>query len=302
MTLTPESIRPKIDELTTARDVRRTLRVDAHHHLWHFNELEFGWIDNTMSILRRDFLPTDLTKELKAARIDATVAVQARESIEETLWLMECARLTSAICGVVGWVPLMSDELPDILDCFGGHPKLVGFREIVQGKHDGYLMQPAFNRGIEELTKRGYSYDVLIKEQQIVEAIQFVDRHPHQKFVLDHAAKPRIFSNELEPWKTNLHELARRPNVYCKISGLVTEANWQTWSEDSLQPYVDVCLEAFGPQRLMAGSDWPVCLVASSYSRWWDVLAHYFAGFSESEQGLIFGGNALEFYNLSAST
>jgi len=299
---TPENTRPNPDELATRRHMTRALRVDAHHHLWRFNRVEFGWIDDTMSVLRRDFLTSDLKKELEAVGIDATVAVQARESIEETLWLMECARLTPAICGVVGWAPLTFDELPDILDCFGHSPKLVGFREVVQGKPDGYLMQPAFNRGIEELTKRGYSYDVLIQERQIMETIQFVDQHPHQKFVLDHAAKPRIFSNELEPWKTNLHELARHPNVYCKISGLVTEANWQTWSGDSLRPYLDVCVDAFGPKRLMAGSDWPVCLVASSYSRWWDVLALYFAGFSESENRRIFGENALEFYDLGAST
>ncbi len=299
---TPESIRPDLDELATKSQMTRALRVDAHHHLWRFNQVEFAWIDDAMSMLRRDFLTGDLASELTTARIDATVAVQARESIEETIWLMECARLTPAICGVVGWAPLTFDELPDILDCFGRKPKLVGFREVVQSKQDGYLMQPAFNRGIEELTKRGYTYDVLIHERQILEAIQFVDRHPHQKFVLDHAAKPRIFSSELEPWKTNLHELARRPNVYCKISGLVTEANWGTWSEDSLRPYLDVCVEAFGPQRLMTASDWPVCLLASGYSRWWDVLAHYFAGFSESETRRIFGENALEFYNLRPSS
>ena len=296
---TPESIPPDINELPTRSHVGRALRVDAHHHLWRFNEVEFAWIDDTMSMLRRDFLTSELTKEIEAAGVDATVVVQARESIEETLWLMERARLTPAICGVVGWAPLTLDELPDILDCFGRGSKLVGFREVVQGKHDGYLMQPAFNRGIDELTKRGYSYDVLIQERQLLEAIQFVDRHPYQKFVVDHAAKPRIFSGELEPWKSNLQELARRPNVYCKISGLVSEANWQTWSEDSLRPYLDVCVEAFGPQRLMAGSDWPVCLVASSYCRWWEVLTHYFANFSESETRLILGENALEFYGLS---
>lgn len=297
-----EHIRPDMNALATQGSGTRALRIDAHHHLWRFNEVEFAWIDDTMARLRRDFLAGELRKELEAATIDATVAVQARESIEETIWLMECARSTSAIWGVVGWAPLAFEVLPDILDCFGHNMKLVGFREVVQGKPDGYLLQSSFNRGIEELTRRGFTYDVLIHERQLVEATQFIDRHPDQRFVLDHAAKPKICKNELEPWKTNLRELALRPNVYCKISGLVTEANWQTWSEDSLQPYLDVCVEAFGTKRLMAGSDWPVCTVAASYTRWWNVLTHYFAGFSESENRRIFGENAVEFYNLNVSS
>ena len=296
-----ESIRPTTNVLAMQGSGTRALRIDAHHHLWRFNEVEFAWIDDSMARLRRDFLTDELRRELEVATIDATIAVQARESLEETIWLMECARSCSEIWGVVGWAPLTFDELPDILDCFGRNPKLVGFREVLQGKPDGYLLQPAFHRGIEELTQRGFAYDVLIHERQLVEATSFVDRHVNQRFVLDHAAKPKICKGELEPWTTNLRELARRPNVYCKISGLVTEASWKTWSEDSLQPYLDVCVEAFGPGRLMAGSDWPVCTVASSYARWWEVLTHYFSGFSESETRGIFGENALKFYGVNIS-
>jgi L-fuconolactonase len=277
-------------------------RIDAHHHLWHYRAAEFDWIEDNMAALRRDFLPDELRRELQTANIDATVAVQARESLEETRWLIECARSASIIRGVVGWAPLGADNLPEIIDRFDEAEKLVGLREIVQGKADGYLDQPAFNRGIGHLTSHSLAYDLLIHEHQLIEATRFVDQHPNQRFVLDHAAKPKISKSELEPWKTNLHGLAYRPNVSCKISGLVTEANWQHWTLESLRPYLDVCMEAFGPNRLLVGSDWPVCLLASTYSKWWDLLTLYFADFSEHEVQRIFGGNAIDFYRLPAGS
>ena len=278
--------------------VGRARRIDAHHHLWRFNEAEFSWIDDSMAMLRRDFLMDELEWDLAVAKMDGTVAVQARESVEETRWLLECAGSSDTIWGVVGWAPVASDELPQILDSFGEDAKLVGFREVVQGKADGYLEQAGFDRGIEELGRRGFAYDILIHERQLAEASRFVDRHPNQMFVLDHAAKPKIAAKELEPWRTNLRELARRGNVGCKISGLVTEDDWRSWSLESLRPYLDACVETFGPGRLLAGSDWPVCLVASNYTRWWAVLGEYFLGFSEDEKGAIFGENASEFYGL----
>lgn len=274
------------------------LKIDAHHHLWRFQADAFGWIDQTMAVLRRDFLVDDLRQELRAAQIDATVAVQARESLEETRWLLECARSESMIRGVVGWAALEADNVSEILDSFSDSDRLVGFREVVQGKPDGYLAQPEFNRGIKCVTSRDLTYDLLIYERQLVEAIHFVDRHPNQRFVLDHAAKPKISKAELEPWRTNLRSLARRPNVVCKISGLVTEADWNDWTPELLRPYLDTCVEAFGPDRLMAGSDWPVCLLASTYSRWWDALRSYFADFGVDEVNRIFGGNAMSFYRL----
>jgi L-fuconolactonase len=275
-----------------------TLKIDAHHHLWRFNERDFGWIDQTMEAVRRDFLIDELCEELQAAKIDATVAVQARESLEETWWLLECARSAPVIRGVVGWVPLAADDLAATLDRFDGADRLVGFREIVQGRPDGYLEQPEFNRGVRQLTDRGLTYDILIYESQLSEAIKFIDQHPNQRFVLDHAAKPKIVRGELEPWRTNMRVLSSRANVTCKISGLVTEAAWSHWTLESLRPYLDNCVESFGADRLIAGSDWPVCLLATNYSRWWDVLRHYFADFSGEEVDRIFGGNAMSFYGL----
>lgn len=251
-----------------------------------------------MAALRRDFLVDDLRREMLSAGIDGTVVVQARESLEETSWLLEAARSAPFLRGVVGWVPLEADELQEILSRFCNTDKLVGFREIVQGKPDGYLDRAAFHRGVRHLTELNLTYDILIHDRQLLEAIRFVDRHPNQIFVLDHAAKPKIAMNKLEPWKTHMYEIARRPNVSCKLSGLVTEADWQYWTLESLRPYLDVCVDAFGTNRLLAGSDWPVCLVASTYSQWWDLLVHYFATFAEDEIRQIFGENAMKVYRL----
>jgi L-fuconolactonase len=292
------NIEPKTSSSLTPSSSPPALRIDAHHHLWHYQPTEFSWIEDDMATLRRDFLIDDLSRELQVAHIDATVAVQARESFEETRWLLECAQSAPFIRGVVGWAPLEASDLPEILGRFNNSRILVGFRDIAQGKPDGYLDRPEFNRGIQQLTSLNLTYDVLIHERQLIEATRFVDRHPNQRFVLDHAAKPKISMSELEPWKTNLHELARRPNVFCKISGLVTEANWTHWTLESLRPYLDECVKAFGPNRLLAGSDWPVCLVASTYAQWWDLLTLYFADFSNDETLRIFGANAAEFYRL----
>lgn len=251
-----------------------------------------------MAALRRDFLPTELERELAGAGVEGTVAVQARESVEETNWLLECARSSPAIRGVVGWAPLAADDLAAVLDGWSEERRLVGFREIVQGKPAGFLDDERFRRGVRQLTERNLSYDLLIYENQLREAIRFVDAHPRQRFVLDHAAKPKIAAGELEPWRTDLRELAKRENVTCKISGMVTEANWKHWTAEGLRPYLDVCVEAFGTGRLMAGSDWPVCLVAASYSRWWEVLREYFAGFGAEEVEGVFGGKASEVYAL----
>jgi len=278
-----------------------TPRIDAHHHLWHYTPAEYGWIDASMAALQRDFLPADLVSALHSANIPSAIAVQARQSLEETHFLLDCAATTPQICAVVGWVPLASDNSDDLsatLDRFSPHKKLVGFREIVQGQPAGYLDEPNLNRGIAQLTARNYTYDILIYQHQLEEAIRFVDRHPHQRFILDHAAKPRIAAAELEPWATHLRALAARPNVACKVSGLVTEAHWQNWSLETLRPYLDTCVEAFGPHRLLAGSDWPVCLVASTYAHWWSTLEQYFAPFSSDEKQRIFGLNAIDLYRI----
>jgi L-fuconolactonase len=274
-------------------------RVDAHHHLWRYSPTEFGWIGEDMAALRRDFLIDELPALLGAAKIDATVVVQARETLEETTWLLDCAQSTSIIRGVVGWAPLDNDSLPKILGGLHDAQALVGLREIVQTRPDGFLDASAFNRGIKHLTQLGLTYDILIHERQLIEAIRFVDRHPSQQFILNHAAKPKVSTRELEPWRTNLLELGRRPNVVCKVSGLVTEAKWDSWTLESLRPYLDVCVEAFGPNRLLAGSDWPVCLVATGYSQWWNVLSKYFENFSGDEIRQVFGETATDVYRLS---
>ena len=278
-----------------------TVVIDAHHHLWHYSAAEYDWIDDRMAALQRNFLPADLTAELAKAGADGAVTVQARQTLEETRWLLELAQSCEAIRGVVGWAPLAAPDFEDSVAALATDPKLVGLRHVVQAEPKGFLDDPAFNRGIRTLQKIGLVYDLLILESQLEEAIRFVDRHPQQTFVLDHIAKPRIAAAVIEPWRTHIQELSRRSNVCCKLSGMVTEDSWSSWSMESLRPYFDVVVETFGPDRLMAGSDWPVCLVATSYPQWWQVLHNYFADFSKEERAAIFGTTAARIYNLESS-
>lgn len=274
--------------------------IDAHHHLWLYSAAEYGWIDDSMAALRRDFLPTDLLAELAKAGVDGAVTVQARQTLEETRWLLELARGCEAIRGVVGWAPIAAPNFEAVADSLAADPKLVGLRHVVQAEPAGFLDSGDFNRGIRVMQKIGLVYDLLILESQLEDAIRFVERHPQQMFVLDHIAKPRIAVQELEPWRTRMRELSRRSNVCCKLSGMVTEDAWSHWSIESLRPYLDTVVEAFGVDRLMAGSDWPVSLVATSYDRWWKVLWDYFADFSEDERTEIFGATATGIYDLKA--
>ena len=272
--------------------------IDSHHHLWRYSASEYDWIDESMAEQRRDFLTKDLERELAAANVDGAVAVQARQSDKETAWLLSLARETPRILGVVGWAEIAGDDFGLRVDQLAKEPQLVGLRHVVQAEPDGFLDGVAFNRGIRAMHGSGLVYDILIYERQLEEATRFVDRHPEQAFVLDHIAKPRIAAGELEPWRSRLIELARRPNVCCKISGMVTEANPKSWTDDQLRPYLDTVVEAFGPLRLMTGSDWPVCLVGTTYKGWWDFLHSYFADFSEDERASIFGGCAMTTYGL----
>lgn len=272
--------------------------IDAHHHLWRYSSSEFDWIDDGMAKLRRDFLPEDFETEVKVAGVDGTVVVQARQSLEETRWLCGLASASSMIRGVVGWAAIASPDFEHVLSEMKQLPKLVGLRHVVQGEAPGFLDAEAFNHGVSLLKDADLAYDILIFERQLEEAIRFVDRHPSQPFVLDHIAKPRIAAAELEPWRTHIREIARRPNVVCKLSGIVTEAEWSNWTLETLRPYLDTCLEAFGPERLMAGSDWPVCLLASGYEHWWSTLRAYFTDCSEQERDAVFGGTASRFYHL----
>ena len=273
--------------------------IDAHHHLWRYTAGEYGWLDEDMRSLRRDFLPKDLMAELKNAKIDGTVVVQARQTLDETRWLLDVAEENEAIRGVVGWAPIAGEDFPGVMEEFENRPKLKGLRHVIQAEEDeNYILRADFNAGMYAMRGSGLVYDILIYERQLPQTIEFVDQYPDQVFVLDHIAKPRIGAGILEPWAANLRDLGQRPNVWCKVSGLVTEANWKDWSPETLRPYLDTVVDAFGAGRLIAGSDWPVCLVAGGYAQWFDLLRTYFAGYSEEEREAIFGRTAIDVYQL----
>jgi L-fuconolactonase len=280
-------------------DAERTDKIDAHHHLWRYTPAEHGWIDEDMAALRRDFLPKDLIEAMVSAGIDGTIAVQARQTLEETRWLLDVADDCEAIRGVVGWAPIAGEEFPGCMEEFDGRTKLKGLRHVIQSEKDEhYILREDFNSGIRTMVGSGLVYEILIYERHLADTIYFVDEHPEQVFVLDHMAKPLIAGGVMQPWASRMMELGLRENVWCKVSGMVTEAKWDAWTPETLKPYLDVAVEAFGPERLMAGSDWPVCLVASGYAQWFDVLQNYFAGFSEAERARVFGGTAVEVYGL----
>jgi L-fuconolactonase len=275
------------------------MKIDAHQHFWKYNPVEYDWIDDTMPAIRRDFLPADLQREISQAGVDGVVCVQARQIVEETEWLLRVAAENDFIRGVVGWVPLRGPSVEKILKKLTVHPKLRGVRHVVQAEADDrFILRGDFNRGIKLLKQFGLAYDILVYERQLPPTIEFVDRHPEQVFVLDHAAKPRIRDDLLEPWRKNIRELARRENVYCKISGMVTEANYKLWTEDQLKPYLETVLEAFGPRRLMFGSDWPVCLLACPYARWLETVSRFTTRLSANDRAWIFGKTAVKAYGL----
>jgi len=257
-------------------------------------------MNESMRVLRRDFLPQDLKPELTAAGIDGVVSVHARDTVEETSWLLNLAHQHEFIKGVVGWVPLVSRELASVLETVVSNPKLKAVRHVLQWEaDDNYMLRADFNTGIDTLRAFDLTYDILIYERHLPQTIEFVDRHPNQVFVLDHLAKPRIRDRVLSPWRENIIELAKRENVYCKVSGMVTEADYRSWREEDLQPYFDTVLEAFGPRRLMFGSDWPVCLVACSYGRWAEIVLRNIQSYSSQEKERILGGTAQEAYKLA---
>jgi L-fuconolactonase len=275
------------------------LKIDSHHHLWRFNPDEYSWL---VDPIRRDFLPADLQRELSSASIDAAITVQARQTLEETRWLLELAAQNDFIKGVVGWVPLIAPNIAATLEQFSAHPKLRAVRHVLHDEpDDNYILRPDFNRGISLLAHHKLAYDILIFERHLPQTIRFVDQHPNQIFVLDHLAKPRLKLNEISPWRENISELAKRPNVSCKLSGLATEADHANWTTAQLRPYMDTVLDAFGPKRLMFGSDWPVCLLAVTYQRWAEIVQAFIAQLSTTEQQRIWSETALAAYNLPAA-
>jgi len=276
-----------------------TIRIDSHQHFWKYDPREYGWIEERMGALRRDFLPADLEPQLKASGFDACVAVQARQTLEETAWLLALAERTPFVVGVVGWVDLCSADVRAQLQRLGKRSKLVGVRHIVQGEPDDrFLLRPDFGRGIALLEEFGLAYDILIYPRHLAVAAEFVNRFPRQRFVLDHLAKPEIARGEIRGWSRDMRALAAAPNVHAKLSGLVTEADWNRWTPAQIRPYLDVAFECFGPGRLMIGSDWPVCTLAGDYGGVMGVVTEYLNDRPAAEREAVRGGNAREFWNL----
>lgn len=276
------------------------IRIDTHQHFWSYKPENYTWIDGEMRALQRDYAPAELEPLLRQANIDGTVAVEARGHLEETEQLLAIAERTRFVRGVVGWLPLTEPNAPQLVERYAAHPGLRGVRHWLGASHDlDYMFRAELQRGVALLAGTGLSFDLMLWPPQLATIPTFVDRYPNQVFILDHFAKPYIRARELEPWRSQLRELARRPNVYCKVSGLATEADWQAWQPAQLAPYLETALEAFTPQRLMFGSDWPVCTLVTSYVRWADLIASWAGKLSSTERDRILGGTALEVYRLS---
>ena len=279
------------------------IRIDAHQHFWRYHAAEYDWIDDSMAALRRDFLPPDSRRELESIGFDACVAVQACQTLEETSWLLSLADAAPSIAGVVGWVDLQagSSRVREQIESLGGSSKLVGVRHLVQAEPDErFLVRPQVLDGLSVLAEYGLSFDLLVYPRHLPVAADCVSRFPGQRFVLDHLAKPRIRAGDIDAWAHDLRALARHSNVFAKLSGLVTEADWHNWTDVQLGPYLEVAFDAFGWQRLMIGSDWPVCLVAAPYGRTMRVVLEYVASRPAHEREAVLGGNAQRFWRLKS--
>jgi L-fuconolactonase len=275
------------------------MRIDSHQHFWNYSPEEYSWIKPEWPI-RRSYLPESLAVELNSCQMDGCVAVQARQSLEESQWLLDLADRFPFIKGVVGWVDLRAPDVAAQLARFAAHPKFVGVRHVVQDEPDNnFMLDSDFQRGISQLRKFDLKYDLLIFPRQLPAAIKLVSAFPKQPFVLDHIAKPPIKNGALEPWRGHLQNLAARPNVYCKVSGMITEADWARWHPSQFRPYLDVVFEAFGPDRVMFGSDWPVALLAGAYRQVFDLAREYVTALGAGAEARFFGGNAGKFYQLS---
>lgn len=276
------------------------LRIDAHQHFWKYDPVKHGWINDEMWVIRRDYSPADLLPLLQGAGFDGCVTVQVNQAEEENTELLELAAKNDFIKAVIGWVDLQNPDVEARLEWYRGSPKLKGFRHILQGERDRALMlKPAFKRGIALLKKFGYTYDILIFPDQLGYTREFVAAFPEQPFIIDHIAKPYIRDRFItEEWKEAIRAVAQYPQVYCKISGMVTEADWKNWKPEHFKPYLDTVVEAFGTNRIVFGSDWPVCLVAAAYEQVVAIVDDYFAAYSADERAALFGGNAAEFYHL----
>ncbi len=274
------------------------MRLDSHQHFWKFNIAEYGWMKSDWPI-RRDFLPSDLQPLLQQHAFDGAIAVQARQSLEESRWLLKLADENSFIKGVVGWVDLRSEKVVEQLAELARHPRFVGVRHVVQDEPDErFLLRPDFVRGLKELKQFNFTYDLLLFPHQLPAAIELVRQLPEQRFALDHLAKPAIRDGAIDAWSKNIRELANSPNVFCKVSGLVTEADWVKWKPANFKPYLDTAFEAFGEDRVMFGSDWPVCLLAGNYGKVFNLIDRYAQQLGSSVQSKLFGESATQFYGI----
>jgi L-fuconolactonase len=276
------------------------MKIDAHVHFWRYELAEYGWIDTAMGAIRRDFLPDDLALQVARLGFDGVIAVQVRQTIEETGWLLDLAgRHPSLIRGVVGWVDLRAADIREQLARAAADPRLVGVRHVVQDEPDErFLLRPDFQRGIALLAEHGLAYDILVRPRHLPAVLELVRRFPAQRFVLDHLAKPDVRSGDLAAWAWDVRALATHPNVVAKLSGLVTEADWTAWTADQIHPCLDVAFDSFGASRLLIGSDWPVCTLAGDYARVMGVVTDYLVGRPAAEQAAVLGGNAARFWRL----
>jgi len=272
--------------------------IDSHVHFWKYDSKKDGWITGDMKILRQHYLPEQLSLTLKRNGVDGVVVVQVEQSEKETVFLVEMAKTHEVIKGVVGWVDLRSPDLEQRLDFFSKYPVIKGWRHIVQGEALEFLEQEDFQRGVRAIGRLNYTYDLLIYHYQLKPALEFLSKCPEQKLVLDHCAKPDIRQGKITEWKEGIREMAQASNVYCKLSGLFTEAKWSAWTPGEFYPYLDVVFEYFGVERLMFGSDWPVILLSGMYVQWKSLLEKYMENYKAEDKERIFGLNAMDFYGL----
>ncbi len=279
------------------------MKIDSHQHFWAINDTDYVWMGDEHASIKRDFLPADLAPLMAASGIDGCVAVQARQMIEETRWLLGLAEQNDFIRGVVGWVPLIENAAAPWLEEFATHPKLTGVRHVVHDEpDDDFILREDFNAGIKQLAQHGLVYDILIFAKHLRQTARFVDRHPGQAFVVDHIAKPSIRKGQFDDaWAAGIRELAQRDNVSCKLSGMITEVRDAEWDTELLRPYFETIIDAFGAQRVMFGSDWPVCQLRGTYQEWARTVSAMVAPLSPDEQSAIWGGNAARVYGLATS-
>jgi len=274
--------------------------IDAHHHLWHYVPPGPDWMTDGLEALRQDFLIDELCEVTSEAGVTATIVVESARSDQETAWLNQLADAENLIWGVIGWTALTSPTVISDLERLASASKMKAIRHPIHDEPDDlFVLREDFNRGVAALKEFNFGYDILIFETHLPQTVEFVDRHPNQVFILDHVAKPRIRDRVLSPWRENIRELARRPNVYCKLSGMVTEDDWNNWSIDTLHPYIEIVLESFAPRRLMFGSDWPVATLACSYKSWISAVRFAISQLSVTEQEWILSKTATEAYRLS---